>query len=670
MAISDQFSMTFSPQAILGGLTSGSQPPLLDGGTWYQAEAIGDGLGFTFPAGTLAQARFLQADFLLDGIHLAVFVLSLREGEDGPEFGYSFGLLNQCSARMRMPLEAVNMNRWRYPREGAFLKPRCGGQRVDLSKVDRMTIRVEHKGPRPVRWCMTPITASMEKPPRLKELTLPKGKLLDELGQSNLHSWKGRSNDTREVSERLHSQAYNAAHQRWPEHFSRWGGWKERQFEGTGYFRTQHDGQRWWLVDPEGYAYWSAGQDCVHVDIDSAYTGLEPALTWLPDPNGEYAQAYEKGGEVPLFSYLAANFIRAFGVQDWRQKWEAITMAELRRTGFNTVANWSDWQAASRAGMPYVRPMPRTYEELPCVYRDFPDVFHPDFEATVQAYAEALKESKDDPAFIGYFLMNEPTWGFAQETPAAGMLFNTPECHTRNALGEFLRQRYGADEALANAWGTACTLDEVRAGEWKKPLNATAQADLADFSAVMVEKFFGGLSKACKAVDPNHLNLGIRYYTTPPAWALAGMKYFDVFSMNCYKPRVPAEEMAKISAMLNQPVIIGEWHFGALDVGLPATGIGHVPDQKQRGTAYRFYLEDAAAKPWCVGVHHFILYDQSAIGRFDGENYNIGFLDVCNRPYEELCAAARLSHERMYAVAAGQVEPYGEQPEYLPLLFM
>jgi hypothetical protein len=82
------------------------------------------------------------------------------------------------------------------------------------------------------------------------------------------------------------------------------------------------------------------------------------------------------------------------------------------------------------------------------------------------------------------------------------------------------------------------------------------------------------------------------------------------------------------------------------------------------------YVEDAAAKPWCVGVHYFILYDQSALGRFDGENYNIGFLDVCNQPHEELCTAARASHERMYPVAAGSESPYAEAPEYLPMLFL
>ena len=105
-------------------------------------------------------------------------------------------------------------------------------------------------------------------------------------------------------------------------------------------------------------------------------------------------------------------------------------------------------------------------------------------------------------------------------------------------------------------------------------------------------------------------------------------------------------------------------------MGLPASGIDHVRAQASRAQAFRIYTEDAAVKPWCVGVHYFTLYDQSAIGRFDGENYNIGFVDVCNRPYAPLADAARASHERLYQVATGQIAPYDDEPEYLPLLFL
>jgi hypothetical protein len=662
--------IVLKPEQLLGSLISEDVEAPITGATWYTAQEAGDGLSYTFPAGVLQDAQYLVADMLLDGTHTVSFTLYLQEGEDGPIFGLNFGLLNQVSARMRAPLEAVNQNRWRYEREGAWLKPRCRNERVDLRRVDRMRIEVERKSAEPVRFCITPVTVTADVPPKLDNLILPKGKLLDELGQSTLHEWPAKSRRSEEVTARLHVQLEAAPDQRLPEDYSRWGGWLGKQMKATGYFRTHFDGDRWWLVDPDGYVFWSSGLDCVRFGIESAYEGLEDALTWLPDNDSDYALAHRERGEVRAFDYFKANLIRAFGQEATFDKWAEIALSQLRQFGFNTVANWSDWEIA-RGSVPYVRPLDEhSLHRIPNVYRDFPDVFHPDFEQAAAEFAEQLRDTVDDPAFIGYFLMNEPTWGFAQETPASGMLFNTPTCYTRLALSKFLHGRYGDEERLSNAWETGVTFVSLAKGLWDIPLTERAHIDLADFSEMMVERYFVTLSAACRKIDPHHLNLGIRYYTIPPAWAVKGMRNFDVFSMNCYKTRVLADDMAHIAEMLKMPIMIGEWHFGALDVGLPASGIGHVPTQADRGKAFRVYLEDAAAKPWCVGVHYFTLYDQSAIGRFDGENYNIGFVDVCNRPYDPLADAARASHERLYQVATGQIAPYDDEPEYLPLLFL
>jgi len=198
-----------------------------------------------------------------------------------------------------------------------------------------------------------------------------------------------------------------------------------------------------------------------------------------------------------------------------------------------------------------------------------------------------------------------------------------------------------------------------------------ALKDLRDFSGRMVEVYFQALSKATKKADPNHLNLGMRWQGIPAEWAVPAMKSaFDVFSLNCYMSKFPLERAKAINKLLDMPVMVGEWHFGALDAGLPGSGIGHLKNQEERAKAYRVYLEDAAADPYCVGVHWFTLYDQSALGRFDGENYNIGFLDICNRPYEEIGNAAIASHERMYQVASGKAEPYTANLDYLPMVFL
>ena len=663
------FPLTFRVDSLIGGAVREAAPSPLPGATWYTAQAIGDGLAYRFPAGSLAKAKYITGDFLLDGDVLAVFRLTLQEGETGPAFHLYYTALNQCQARIRLTMDALRQGRWDYEREGAWLKPRCGGDAVDPARVDRMMVQIERKGPNPVRWCMTSLTATVEQPPLLTDPLLPKGPIIDELGQSRLRDWRGKTGRASEVTARLKKQLQEAPQGRWPEGFSRWGGCKAIRFDATGFFRTHHDGKRWWLVDPDGYAYWSTGLDCVSINCDGVYGGLEKALSWMPGRQGRYKRIYSRRhGDLQFINYLTANLLRAFGPKDYRAHWATVTLAHMRRMGFNTVANWSDWKIAREAAFPYVRPLAVEFPSTPMVFRDFPDVFDPAFATDVAAYASQLEETADDPAFIGYFLMNEPTWGFAKQLPAEGMLLNTVKCRARDELVRFLREKHGSDADLSAAWGVPATFDAVASGVWTQAITEGMRRDLEAFSTIMVEKLFRMLSDACRAVDPHHLNLGARYYTVPPRWAFDGMKCFDVFSVNGYSERV-REDLGPYSEEIQRPIMVGEWHFGSLDVGLAASGIGHVKDQAARGQAYRVYLEDAAAKPWCVGVHWFTLYDEAALGRFDGENWNIGFLDICNRVYEPLANAARLSHERLYDVAQGKVAPYNDRPEYLPLLF-
>ena len=90
--------LRLQPTSLLGGLQRDSAAAPIAGAVWYEATAAGDGLQYTFEPGALAGAGWLSADLLLDGIYLAVFRLQLQEGEKGPAFVLSYGLLNQCSA--------------------------------------------------------------------------------------------------------------------------------------------------------------------------------------------------------------------------------------------------------------------------------------------------------------------------------------------------------------------------------------------------------------------------------------------------------------------------------------------------------------------------------------------------------------------------------------------
>jgi hypothetical protein len=643
-------------------------PSVLDRGAVFEAsDAANTCIAYGVAPAELLDHRWLTFDMLLDGDTTAVYRLQFFEPADPRPFVVQFMLLIYAQARIRVPVAALDMNRWGLGREGAWLKALCAGRRVDAAQVDRIALSVIRTGGRRVRFHLTPPMLTDAEPKRLREPLLAKGVLLDRFGQCVVRDWPSKTRSEPELVARLRSQLRESRASAFGEGFSRWGGWKGRRMEATGFFRVEKLAHGWTMVDPDGCEWWSAGLDCVRADIESVVSGLEGALQ-EPARGQLYEGLVRQRDGQTIVNYLGANLRRAFG-DNWPANWAKIAVAQLRSLGFNTVANWSEWEHARDAQFPYVRPMAWDERPTPRVYRDFPDVFDPAFEREAAGFASQLEDTRDDPALVGYFLMNEPTWGFSSECPAAGMLFTHERSHTRSRLVEFLKGKYLTGAAIAAAWGMDVSFDALESGIWKRRLTDAAIKDLEGFSTIMAERLFSRLSRACRAVDPNHLNLGIRYAGGVPAWALAGMKAFDVFSINSYTETVPDNLGEKICRVVDRPLMIGEWHFGALDVGLPSTGIGHVPTQADRGKAYRVYLEDAVAKPWCVGVHYFTMYDQSAIGRFDGENYNIGFFDVCNRAYEDLAEAARQSHQRMYRVRAGEMKPYGDRPRYLPKVF-
>ena len=182
----------------------------------------------------------------------------------------------------------------------------------------------------------------------------------------------------------------------------------------------------------------------------------------------------------------------------------------------------------------------------------------------------------------------------------------------------------------------------------------------------MVREYVRVPALACKRADPQHLNLGMRWAMIHNTDLLAGSEYLDVFSMNRYAA-TPVKDIRSFEAHYDMPLLIGEFHFGALDAGLVSTGLCGVANQLERGKAYRYYVESALAEPACVGVHYFTYNDQSSLGRaYDGEDYQIGFVDCCQQPYEQALLGVRQCNREAYAVAAGELAPTDEQAAIIP----
>ena len=119
-------------------------------------------------------------------------------------------------------------------------------------------------------------------------------------------------------------------------------------------------------------------------------------------------------------------------------------------------------------------------------------------------------------------------------------------------------------------------------------------------------------------------------------------------SYNLYRRRIKCEDWTGEND-LGKPMIIGEFHFGALDRGMFHTGLVPTESQKDRAAHYVDYVRSVADCPAFVGCHWFQFIDEPITGRwFDGENYNIGFLDVTDTPYPEMVRAAKKVHAEVY----------------------
>jgi hypothetical protein len=259
-------------------------------------------------------------------------------------------------------------------------------------------------------------------------------------------------------------------------------------------------------------------------------------------------------------------------------------------------------------------------------YLGLPDVYSPEFGNLTDRRAQQQCESrKDDPWLLGYFLANEPP-------------FPQKELQTTDLI-------------LAGA-------DTATKAELKKWL---AESDTPErrkeFIARAFDRYIQLTSQAVKKYDPNHLNLGMRSGGRPTEAEIAASRAFDVYSVNIYDYQVAADRVGRIARLTGKPVIIGEFHFGTPARGLAASLV-QVRDQKERGVAYRYYVEQAFAMPEMIGTHWFQWADQPCTGRFDGENYNIGLVDVTDRAYRELVDALKETHKRLYQVHLGEMKPF------------
>lgn len=441
---------------------------------------------------------------------------------------------------------------------------------------------------------------------------------VDKFGQFRHDDWPGKVKTEEELRERGRAEDLDLAGARPAIGDSDcWGGWaKGPQLAATGHFRVEKVDGRWWLVDPDGRLFFSHG------------------ICHVKPENVGPIKGRERYFECPCGDFNVANLKRRFG-ENWRSAWRSTTARRLTSWGFNTTGDWSDPELEQSHAVPYTGYFKTVGATNLKVVRPWwgsmRDPFAPDFERVLRQNAQRLirDNAHEDPWCLGWFVDNELDFGKDVYALADSALAAPDDQPAKAEYLGFLAER-GVDPK-----GTVP--DEIRRA----------------FSRRILEKYYSTVAAVMREIAPKKLYLGSRIARgNDDVWEIAA-RYCDVVSVNQYST-VPAVEAPPTAR--DRPYLVGEYHFGAMDRGMFSPGLGSASSQFDRAMRYRAYAESAIRDPRFVGVHWFQWQDQPLCGRMDGENFNIGFVNVTDDPYREMVTAAKSVSSRLYSLRSGRLD--------------
>jgi hypothetical protein len=396
-----------------------------------------------------------------------------------------------------------------------------------------------------------------------------------------------------------------------------------------------------WLTFPAGPRFFSIGADTVN--------GGDPRTTG----HGYYFKDY--------YPDAAA--------------WATDTQQRLYAWRFNTRGGWSD---------------PTTAMTLPLVPEidlgrnarlHWFDPFAPDaLEKTIAKARQLTAPYRDNPAVIGYFTDNEVGWWNAPLF--RWYLGNEWAVYTKRFLWRMIYDRYQGkwDRLLVDfvPGKDVSSFEDLKKGGAVLHLRLGGQGIhlIERFTAACARRYYELVYKALKTVDPDRLVMGDRlplYYNQDAVLASRG--FLDVLSTN-YNVDMPDgwvapyyfDGLAKLTAA---PVLVSEFFFAANENRSGNVNNGHlmhVQTQAERAAGAAAAVRNFAAFKNIAGIHWFQYYDEPSGGRGDGENFNMGLVDIRNKPYARLTAALTRANADVPAIHAASAKSETPlQPAVIPI---
>ena len=507
--------------------------------------------------------------------------------------------------------------------------------------------------------------------PAAEKLDTARNLRVDRFGQPVNKQYPGKITDERELlADRAAEKAYYDSFT--PLATDRFGGLPGSgarfNLRKTGFYHVEQHGGRWYLVNPEGNLFFHLGVCLMGTPGNHTYIpGREQLFQWLPPRTGKFAGAWhpEKYWNDKAFAFYDANIIRKYGRFDM-DEWRRRMTARVKAFGFNSAGSFS-WPVKEfkKLEFPYVASVYSWEMGVPTL-KGVSGVLDPYDPETVRkldlGMAKVLTPEADNPWIIGYFLANEQGWqNLAKTVPTYD---SSVAC--KRELVAMLQKKYGDIAAFNRAWAADSRSFSELADLPLQLKTRAAYADMNQFCEQFIEACFKLTVETFRKYDRNHLLLGNRWQpgtaNDETLCRIAG-KYLDVVSINYYAPGIDREFIRRIYDWTGgKPQIWSEFYYTSEREAGPRSFIYDLPTQRERGLAYRNYLEGAASLGFVVGVEWFTLIDQALTGRhfekLAAESYNCGLFDVTDRPYKDMIAEMARSNRRVYEVWTGALPPY------------
>ena len=538
--------------------------------------------------------------------------------------------------------------------------------------------------------------------------------LVDRYGQSAKAEYPGKLHSDAELAQSARNELAALAASKGAPDRSRFGGWAGGpKLAATGFFRTEKVDGKWWMVDPDGYLFFSSGianirmanlgtmtgydfndpgvrkvdperltpEDSIDiVPVAEAYRDsrfLSSPLRrgmfeWLPtydDPLGDhygYRRSAHRGamehGEI--YSFYKANLERRYG-DDYMSKWREVTIDRMRDWGMTSFGNWVDASYYQNNRIPYfangwIIGNFKTVSSGADYWSPLPDVYDPEFRRRARLTIEQIaREVRGSPWCVGVFVDNEKGWGKNDTVETRyGLVFNAlakdaAESPAKAHFVAMMQKAYGSDISALNArWGTSFANWDAFARDARPVDIASATPDLSAMMRDFGETYFRTVRSELKRVMPNHMYMGVRMaeWGMPQEIINAAVAQSDVLSFNNYREIMHPDKWAFLNK-IDRPTIIGEFHIGSTsDTGFYHPGLIYATDQKDRARMYERYMNSVIDNPMMVGAHWFQYVDDNITGRaYDGENYNVGWVSNTDIPYPDMVAAAKRVNYDLYA---------------------